>query len=202
MERCRKDRMRKEMGADRACPHETDRDTLHRWKRSNSQFLLFALILAQHTENHGNSIFTHSVCVCVSLSLANEWTRAPNTEQVYYYGFVTTATIVIDGNVLSGWISFLFSTFFFILHIIFIHSLVIITSKKPSTCSDSWFFGIIIVAPFVSSLFENRKIKCKPFMYITHRFDGKIKPDDEQWQRMKRETVHVKESEKMREKKR
>lgn len=39
-------------------------------------------------------------------------------------------------------------------------------------------------------------------MYITHRFDGKIKPDDEQWQRMKRETVHVKESEKMREKKR
>lgn len=139
MERCRKDRMRKEMGADRACPHETDRDTLHRWKRSNSQFLLFALILAQHTENHGNSIFTHSVCVCVSLSLANEWTRAPNTEQVYYYGFVTTATIVIDGNVLSGWISFLFSTFFFfyILYSFILSSLLPRKSRALALILDS-----------------------------------------------------------------
>lgn len=37
--------------------------------------------------------------------------RESEGEQVCYYGFVTTATIIIDGNILSGWIV-LFSLLF------------------------------------------------------------------------------------------
>lgn len=37
----------------------------------------------------------------------------------------------------------------------FIHSVVIITSKKSSTCSDSWVLYIIIVVSFVSVCMNN-----------------------------------------------
>lgn len=86
------------------------------------------------------------LCACIYIYL---WiksqqlcVRARNRKQVYYYVFVTTATIVIDGNVLSGWI--IIRVFFSHFHSSF--HFVIITSKTPSTCSDSWFLGIIILA--------------------------------------------------------
>lgn len=80
--------------------------------------------------NNENSIIFH---------LTNEWiwkktlctlaACAYDTEQVYYYGFNTMVAIVIDSNVLSGWINFF-------VYIIFILS-SLLPWKIPSTCSHS-----------------------------------------------------------------
>lgn len=118
IERCKmSERKRNKSTRDRwwsRVPHETDRD-IHTFihletlaRLTFSLFIICTLIHSTvHTENHGNSVIFSFDCV------SREWAKrtnartahTQNTEQVYYYGFVTTATIVIDGNVLSGWIS-------------------------------------------------------------------------------------------------
>lgn len=75
--------------------------------------------------------------------------RARDTEQVYYYGFVTTATIIIDGNVLSGWITFFSLALFLPLSVFFCSFSGYYYLEKPNTCSDFGFTVIIFLA-FVS----------------------------------------------------
>lgn len=94
--------------------------------------------------------------------------RVWHTEQVYYYGFNTMVAIVIDSNVLSGWISFF---------VCYIHSVIIITLKNPEHLFS--FFnslGIIIVSRSFVKVFSRfrggEREKCSHSVHTMHGFDS------------------------------